>query len=357
MIFNPNLYKPDKNVSFMLTEKEIKFIREELASSKNPLIFYDDDPDGLSSFLIFYKLHREGSGIVIKSAPKVDMKFMRKVDELNPDKIFVLDVPMIEQEFVDKAKRPIFHIDHHTPQNLKNVHYYNPKIRDPDCYIPTSRMAYQINPKELWIATVGCLADYHMPDFIEEFIEKYPHLLSKKTTIPDAVYNYPVGTLVRIFSFLLKGPFSEVKKSIKILTRIKDPEELLQQTTAQGKYVYKRYESINKKYEALLKQSKKYVTRSKVLLFPYSENQWSFTADLSNQLAARYPKKVIIIARSKGGQKKCSLRARSIIDKPLERALVGISGYGGGHPMACGAVIDEKDWDRFLKNFKRELKC
>lgn len=353
----PNFYKLDKNVSFMLTDKEVKFVKEELASSKNPLFFYDDDPDGLSSFLIMYKLHREGTGIVIKSAPKVDMKFMRKVDELNPDKIFVLDVPMIEQEFVDKVKRPIFHIDHHNPHNLKKVHYYNPRIKDPDAYIPTSRMAFQINPAELWIATVGCLADYHMPDFIDKFIEKYPHLLPKKTTISDAVYNYPVGKLVRIFSFILKGPFSEVKKSIKILTRIKSPEELLDQTTAQGKYIYKRFESINKRYESLLKQTKKHVTRSKILLFPYSESQWSFTADLSNELSAKYPKKVIIIARKKDGKMKCSLRAKINIADALEKALVGIKGYGGGHPNACGAVIDENDWERFLKNFRNELKC
>ena len=341
----------------MLTKKEISFIRKELAAAKNPLFIYDDDPDGLSSFLIMYKLHREGHGMVNKMSPKIDIRFMRKVDELNPDKIFVLDVPMIDQEFVDKAKRPIFHIDHHNPHNLKKVHYYNPRIKDKDAYIPTSRMAYQVNPKELWIATVGCLADYHMPDFIEKFIEKYPHLLPKKTTISDAVYNYPVGKLVRIFSFLLKGPFSEVKKSIKILTRIKTPDEILDCKTSQGKYVYKRFERINKRYESLLKQTKKHVTRSKILLFPYSENQWSFTADLSNELSAKYPKKVVIIARKKGNEMKCSLRAKSRIDLALKQALVGINGYGGGHPNACGAVINEEDWDRFLKNFKEELKC
>ena len=53
---------------------------------------------------------------------------------------------------------------------------------------------------------------------------------------------------------------------------------------------------------------------------------------------------------------KCSLRGKTPIAKELEKALVGISGYGGGHPNACGAVIKEEDWNRFLKNFKREIK-
>ncbi|HLC89101.1 MAG TPA: DHH family phosphoesterase [Candidatus Nanoarchaeia archaeon] len=340
----------------MLTKTEVQFIQEELATAKNPLFFYDDDPDGLCSFILLYSLHREGTGIVVKSAPKLDLKFYRKVEELKPDKIFVLDVPLLDQEFVDKAKLPIIYIDHHQVQQLQNVHYYNPHIKDPDAYIPTTRMAFQINPEGLWIATIGCLADYHMPDFIEQFIEKYPHLLPKKTTIPEAVYHYPVGKLVKMFSFLLKGMFSDVKKSVKILTRIKDPSELLGQTTAQGRFLYKQFEKINLKYEALLEQAKRSATRSKILLFSYTENQWSFTSELSNELLALYPQKIVIIARRKSEEMKCSFRAMFPIDKSLERALVGIRGYGGGHPNACGAVVKEEDWVQFLKNFKQELK-
>ncbi|MBU1623100.1 MAG: DHH family phosphoesterase [Nanoarchaeota archaeon] len=339
----------------MLTPKQVKFIQDELASAKNPLFIYDDDPDGLCSFILFYKVHREGKGIIVKSAPNVDLKFMRKVEELNPDKIFVLDVPMMEQDFVDQAKRPVFWIDHHQPQQLKKVHYYNPKIKDPSAYIPTSRMAFQINPQELWIATVGCIADYHMPDFIEQFIEQYPQLLDEKCDLPTALYKKPIGKLVRIFSFLLKGPLYDVRKSVKILTRLKSPDEIMEQKTSQGRYLYKRFEMINQRYEPLLKQAKKHVNRSKILLFPYSESHWSFTADLSNELSCTYPQKVIIIARKKGGEMKCSLRAKVQIDQALEKALVGISGYGGGHPNACGAVIKEEDWKQFLVNFKREL--
>lgn len=341
----------------MLSEQDITFIREELASAKNPLFFYDDDPDGLCSFLLLYKLHREGTGIVVKSAPKLDLKFYRKVEELNPDKIFILDLPLVEQEFVDKAKRPVFYLDHHQPQELKNVNYYNPRCNDANAYLPTSFMAYQINPQELWIAAVGCLADYYMPDFIGQFIEKYPQLLDGLTDLPTALYQKPVGKLIRVFSFLLKGKLSEVKKSVKVLSRIKEPEELLNQTSAQGRFLYKRFEKINQKYELLLSQAKKQVSRSRILLFFYTENQWSFTSDLSNELSSLYPKKIIIIARKKSGEMKCSIRARINIDTILERALKGIGGYGGGHPQACGAVVKEEDWELFLQNFKRELKC
>ena len=342
----------------MLTKKEAEKLREELNNAQNPLFFYDGDPDGICSFILLYKMHREGKGVMLKSSPKLDLRFLRKVEENYPDKIFVLDIPIIEQEFVDKVNRPIFWIDHHEPLKIKKVKYYNPRIKKPHSYIPTTRMAYQIsnNPKDLWIATVGCLADWHMPSFINEFIEKYPHLLSEKKDLNHAVYQQPIGKLVRIFFFLLKGPTSEVNKSIKILTRIKSPDEILEQKTAQGKFIYRHYEKINKYYEELIKDAQKKVTQSKLFLYNYSENKHSFTVELANELTNLYPDKVILIARKKGDQMKCSLRAKTNIRDPLKRALEGIQGYGGGHENACGTVIKEGSWDQFLKNLKKEIK-
>ncbi len=340
----------------MLTEKEVKFLKQELSSAKNPLFIYDGDADGLASFLLLYRINREGRGHVLKASPKVDINMLRKVNEYNSDKIFILDIPKVEREFVDKAKRPIFWIDHHHPINLKNVHYYNPRLKDPDAYIPTSRMAYQISQNDLWIATVGCLADWHLPDFIEKFSKQYPNLLPKVKDLKDAVYKQKVGKLVKLFFFLLKGKHHDVTKSIKILTRIKSPEEILQQTTSQGNFLYKRFQKINQMYEEMLKEAKKSVTKEKVVVFYYTEKQWSFTTNLANELTVLYPKKVIIVCRKRSGQMKCSLRAQKEILPAVEKALQGVEGYGGGHKNACGAVIHEDDWDQFLNKFTEGVK-
>ncbi|PIN75453.1 hypothetical protein COV17_03880 [Candidatus Woesearchaeota archaeon CG10_big_fil_rev_8_21_14_0_10_36_11] len=341
----------------MLTEKQVKFIREELATAKNPLFFYDDDADGISSFLLLYRIHREGKGVILKTSPKLDMRLFRKVEELNPDKIFVLDVPIIDQEFIDAVKRPIFWIDHHQPLQRENVHYFNPRIDNPNAYIPTTRMAWQISQREedFWIAGIGVLGDYAMPDFIDEYRKMYPQLIQKKTDLPKTIFTQPISVLIKMFFFFLKGPTSDVRKSVSILSKVKSPDEILQQETPRGRYLYKRFEKLNEKYMELLEQAKKCATRSKILLFNYAENQWSFTANLANELTVLYPKKVIIISRNKSGEMKCSLRAQFPILTALEKALVGINGYGGGHENACGAVIKVEDWDRFLEQFKKEL--
>lgn len=346
-------------IGVMLTQKQAEFVREELKTAKNPLFIHDDDADGLCSFLLLYRMIREGKGHISKTSPYLDSRTVRKVEELNPDKIIVLDIPIVAQEFIDAVKRPIFWIDHHKPLERKNIHYYNPRIENPDAYIPTTRMAYQVsqNPDDIWIAAAGCLADWHMPDFIGQFIEKYPQFLPAKTDLPTAVYQQPMGRLVKLFFFILKGPSGEVRKSIKILTRIKDPDEIFQQKTPQGRFLYKRFEEINQRYEVILKDAQKAVTKSKILLYRYTEDQWSFTVNLANELTNLYPQKVIIIARKKANEFKCSLRAHFPIDKVLEKALVGIKGYGGGHPQACGATIKAEDWERFLKQFKEEVKA
>lgn len=343
----------------MLTPKQIDFLREELKTAKNPLFIHDDDADGLCAFQLLYRIHHEGKGIPLKTSSKLDTRLIRKVQEINPDKIFVLDIPIVEQDFIDKVNVPIFWIDHHPPLQRNKVHYFNPRIADPDAYIPTTRMAWQIsqNPDDLWIAAAGCLADYHLPDFMDEFSAKYPELVpDKKADLPSLIFKSPLTPIIKFFFFIQKGPNMDVHKSLKILTKIKSPGEIFNQETSAGKFLYKRFVYINQKYEALLEQAMKKVTSSKLFLFYYSEDQWSFTANLANELTALYPQKIIVIARKKSGEMKCSLRAQTPILEPLQKALEGINGYGGGHPNACGAMVKEEDWERFLENFRREVK-
>ena len=337
----------------MLTKKQAEFIRSELETAQNPLFFHDSDGDGLGAFLVLYRIYRKGKGYALTSTSCLNKEHLRKVEEINPDKIFVLDVPLMTQEFADKANRPIFWIDHHPAQQINKVNYFNPRIKDPAAYIPTTRMAYQVSerPEDLWLAMAGCLADFYLPDFTDAFIQQYPHWLEKKEDLPTLLFKREIGQLPKLLFFLQKGPTSEVRKSIKILTRIKTPDEIFKQQTAPGRFIYQRFVKINQKFEELLAEAKKSVTKSKLVLFYYTENKWSFTNNLANELSGLYPDKNVIIARKKDDLIKCSLRGKNILST-LQQALQGINGSGGGHPDACGAVINEKDWPGFIGNFE-----
>jgi len=140
-------------------------LREELENCKNPLFFFHDDPDGLCSFLLLYRYVKEGHGKVFKAKPGLGVNFVRKVEEYMPDKIFILDIPIVDQEFIDKVKVPIVWIDHHGPYDRNNVHYFNPRVHDNNDARPTTYQCYLIAGEESWESLIGCLGDWYLPDF------------------------------------------------------------------------------------------------------------------------------------------------------------------------------------------------
>jgi single-stranded DNA-specific DHH superfamily exonuclease len=341
----------------MLTEKQINEIREELDNCKKPLFFFHDDPDGLCSFLLLYRYKMEGKGVIVKSVPKLDEKFIRKVDEYDPDKIFILDLAMVDQDFIDTVKRPVVWIDHHEPLERHNVKIFNPRIAKKSDNTPVTHTCYQVAKQDMWIAMCGCIGDWYIPPFLNGFKKEYPKLIEIDTDDPgEILFNTKLGMLVRIISFVLKGKTSDVLKCIKIFTRIESPYEILNQETSKGRFIFKRYEKINANYEELLNKAIKNVSKDKLLVFSYEENKMSFTGDLSNELLHRFPDKLIIIAREKEDEMRMSLRSKHKQLPPvLNKALEGVEGYGGGHEYACGACVKKKDFKKFTDALSKEF--
>tara|TARA_Y100000310_G_scaffold291681_1_gene319800 strand:+ start:5215 stop:6246 length:1032 start_codon:yes stop_codon:yes gene_type:complete len=342
----------------MLGEKQYKELKKELDECQRPLFFFDDDPDGLSAFLLFYRYKGEGKGIIVKTHPKLDLTLLPKVEEYNPDKIFILDVAVVEQEFVDKCKRPVIWVDHHGPSDINNVKYFNPRLKDKGKHCPTSELCYGAVKQDQWIAAVGTVADWFYTDSVKKFQKKNPKLIPEDLKkAPDVIYNSRLGTLIRVFSFILKGTTNDAMKYIKVLTRINDPEEILSQTTAQGKFIWKRFVTINELYQRLWKDARQAVGKETLVPYVYDANVMSFSADISNEMIYRNPDKVVLVARKKNGEVKGSLRCgtKRVLPPILEKSLMGIEGYGGGHEQACGFCVKEEDFYRFIANLKREL--
>ncbi|MFC1697209.1 DHHA1 domain-containing protein [Nanoarchaeota archaeon] len=340
----------------MLSEKKIIEIREELETCKRPLFFFHDDPDGVASFLLFYRFVGEGKGVIIKSHPNVSEMFVRKVEEYNPDKIFILDIAMVEQEFIDAVKVPVVWVDHHEPQKRNNVKYFNPRIEGNDNH-PVSYVCYKVVQQDLWISMLGCVGDWFIPDFVDEFKKSYPDLLPKEITQPDeALFGSRLGKLIKVVAFMLKGTTQQAMKCVKIMTRIKTPYEILNKETPAGKFIYNKFEDINGIYEELMDEIKKIVKEDKVLVYTYKHARYSFTKDISNELLYLFPEKIIIIAREKSGEMRMSLRSKHInIPKILDKALIDIEGYGGGHEHACGACVKVEDFEYFINSIRDSI--
>ncbi len=340
------------------SEKQLEELRAIFDSSHRPVILFDDDADGVASFLLIYKHIREGKGLPVKNAPELGPELAMKVNDYSPDIVIIVDVPIVSQDFIDQVKTRVVWIDHHPVIERKGIEYYNPRIEDADDNRPTSYWVYKVLKENLWIAMVGIIGDWFLPEkeVLDDFIKSYPELLSIEITKPEvALHTSKLGELIKIISFNLKGKASDVIKSVKVLTRIKEPDEILEQKTGQGRFLHKKYDRLKSKYDELMSQIK-VSPEDKLVVFVYKSPDYSFSAEISNELIYRHPDKLILVVWEYNGEYKCSLRSTRIKLPPLiEKALDGVTGYGGGHDHAAGACVKINDFDRFVSNIRKQL--
>jgi single-stranded DNA-specific DHH superfamily exonuclease len=357
----------------MLTNKEVKEIREHLEKAQNPLFFFDNDPDGLCSFLLLQRYAGKGKGVPIKSFPGMVEGYFRKVIELNPDYIFILDKPIVSEGFFSEARKrniPIVWIDHHfiDRNNVPEfVHYYNPLFSENIKEIekndeipigePVTYLCYHIaNKKEdLWIAVVGCASDSYFPDLYDEFKKMYPDLAldkdfsGKQTNAQKAfeiVYGSPFGKIVKLFSFGLKDSVTNVIFLLKYLMKIKNPYEILEENE-QNYLLHKRFREINRRYEKLIeKAGKNFMEERKVLFFSYG-GELSISSDLANELSYMFKDKVIVVAYLTGVKANVSVRGKNIRESVLKVVSELEDATGGGHKDAVGCKVRVEDLDFF----------
>jgi single-stranded DNA-specific DHH superfamily exonuclease len=340
----------------MIPESKIQEIRTYLEKSENPLFFFDDDADGLCSYLLLQKKYDKGHGIAVKTGPVLDTKYLNKVEEYCPDLVVVLDKSSITQEFIENVHVPIVWIDHHPVMNKKGVHYYNSKKYTKGVAEPTTAICYEVTKQDLWIAAAGSLADWYIPKFMNEAVKAYPDLIPKTKEVTDVLFKSEFGKLINKLSFLLKGSTTEVKKRIYSLSKIETPYELLKPETSRGKFLARALEKPEREYKIMLEKAKEVASNDKILLYTYPSTKNSYTAELSNEITYLFPDKLVIIAREKSGEMKMSLRSMNInIPEILENALKDVKGYGGGHEHACGSVVSLDDFNHFLDNIRNQI--
>ncbi|MEK6937191.1 MAG: DHH family phosphoesterase [Nanoarchaeota archaeon] len=340
----------------MIKEEELNEIKSYLEKAENPLVFFDDDHDGLTSYILLKKSYEKIHGVVVKGGMKEEEIYNRKIEEYRPDFIFVLDRAEISQELIDSVNVPLILIDHHPVIERKGIKYFNPRKNDENDTRPVSYWCYQLVKNNLWIALVGIIGDYCYPkELIENF--EYKELLNGHEKIEDILYDSELGMLVRLFNFILKGTTTQVRKNIIMLLSVKDPYEILQKKTAKGKFLFNYFEKIEKEYQKLVDKAKRNVTEDKVLLFTYPDNKLSLSASVSDKLKYLYPDKLVIVAREKEDYMAVSLRSNDIVlPQLLKKSFEGLDGYGGGHDKAAGASINRLDFMKFINNIRKNVK-
>ena len=331
-------------------------IKELLDKAENPLVFFDDDPDGLCSYMLLMKYLKRGNGIVVKNSPTLDENYVIMVRQHCPDLVVVVDKPIISQEFVDKINVPIVWIDHHPVVDIKGVNYFNPRFLDEGDERPTTYWCYKLVNGEKWVALLGIIADWSLEDF-DELSRDYKELFDNvRITNPnDALFNTRFGELIKIVAFCLKGGAKESYKFIGLMMGVNHPLEILEKSTENGRKICEKFEKLNKIYTWLLEQAMK-LKDEKMVVFNYVNDGYSFTGDLANELMYGTKAKMVFVGREDNGEIKASVRNRLSgvdLNKAVRGAIKGLNGYGGGHKHAAGCCVKKSDFDEFIERLKK----
>jgi single-stranded DNA-specific DHH superfamily exonuclease len=346
----------------MLSAEKLAEIRELLEKAQNPLFFFDNDIDGLASFLLLQRFRNRGKGVAIKSFPELSEDYSRKLHELKPDYIFVIDKPLIEKGFREAASQlgmPIVWIDHHPVPSYTTepgISYFNPMNEKTPSNEPTSYLCYLATKKkeDEWIAVMGCISDWFIPEFAESFSKEYPDLLPFTQDPGRALYQTELGKIIKMLSFALMDRTTIVVQMLKNLLTLKNPRELLEFTPKTAS-IHQRYNQINRKYEKLVEKAREIgANKSKLLFFQYG-GELSLSGAVANELLYYHKEKMIVVAYIKGARANIAIRGVGDVRQFAIKAIEGMQGSCEGHKSSLGGTVSVEDLPKFRDNLLKAL--
>ena len=344
----------------MIPLKQLQEIRDHLEASQNPLFFFDNDVDGLCAFLILQRAIGRGKGVAIKSFPDLKERYVRKVEELNPDAIFILDKAELSKEFAEAVEEkgiPMIWIDHHetkTPKEIigKTSYYTSYPSAEPTTYIAQKVFNRQ---EDLWLAILGCIGDVYMPDFAEDFEKISPELFNSKISAFDVLNSTEIGKMVRMLNFGLMDSITNVVQLIKYLFKAKNAYDLLEENQY-TKQFHKRYTQLNEFFNKQVEKAESQLdTSSPIIFFTYSGNT-SMSSEIANRLSYNHQDKLVIVAFKRPEKANISIRGKNALEI-TKKAIENIEGAtGGGHVEATGAMVPIDDFEKFKEKIYSFLK-
>jgi len=334
----------------MLSKQELEEIRNILERSQNPLFLFDNDGDGLSSFLILKKSLDRGKGFFIKSFPELDPAYLKKADEFNSDIVVVLDYGMISKDFIEAAQEKnleVMAIDHHDVPKINEINFFTSyPTKEPTSYICQK----VFNQKQTeWLALIGCISDVFLPEFHENITKEFPELTNGKKDPLDILFTTELGKIAMIMNFGLKDTTTNVMKLIRFTESCNSPQDFLSETK-ENKYWHEKYaRSMN----FIKKMAEKAKTHDNKIILEYS-GETSMSSEISNFVLQQNRDKLIAVIYKKSGTCNVSLRGKKakIILEKIIKELPNIT--GGGHAEACGARVPTDDLERFKEIFLKE---
>lgn len=375
-------------------DKKILEVRESILEANSPLMLFDSDTDGTTSYLQLKKLKKSIIGYPLSKDIERQKELITGID-FDYDLVILFDIPFMEDEVLELFNgKKIIWADHH-PTNSKeliekyDILHLNPLNYDENDNRPSSFLAYRVSGLEenLFYAALGSVADFYLLDVLKDFYNKFPNEFNLLFKITDE-------KRVEIFDFIDKYPFNdektrderaywikyltygsrliEWKNLIDFLYKLKDKEEMIRALRMIEKMspidirvemncgkgiLFEDYIHMTKKYKKILKKALD-KAKERYFIFEYKSGL-GYTKTLSEELSFLLEKTDVVLVcfiKDGGSSYHCSIRGKNtIVNEIVVDAINGLDGRAGGHPYAAGVSVSKEDFPVFKERTVKKL--
>lgn len=291
-------------------------------ATRETTIFFHGDADGCcSAALLILALGKRAKKLV----PVLEPSDLKKKRIPKKGGVVFLDLGTVTREMVNPETTMV--IDHHLGHRLPCVHV-NPTLDGHRAY-PASYLVYLMFGGPKSVARAGCVGDWFLPPGVKGPIER-------------AYYKSKSGRVARAIdsTCALLGEKGAIL-SVESLLRGKI-----------GRTMQRCLETVTCEVDRVIEGGLKTEGRLASLVFSSRHRIKSQVAQL---LKVRHKRKIVFVGQLTEGMVKFSMRegTRHVnLDSTVRKCLKRLRGGGGGHYMAVGGWVDEKDFDRFMERLK-----
>jgi len=332
-------------------EKTKKF----LSSIDKYSLVYHKDSDGVCSAVLLSKILKNPDFQSPNDLPSIEIskELFKKVNQY-PKAVFV-DLAIDQLNFQDIKTKTLV-VDHHVTKNnlnqvTDNFVHVNPRLKDPDIYIPASYLVYKIlekmkkNVKKYsWIASVGIVGDRGTKN-CKDIIE-----LTQKQNKMDIKELDFISNLIEA-SKGVKGIMG-ISEAYNIFYESESPVDIVNSKLI--RYYHKYQKEINNLMTDFDYHSE-YFPETNSYLYEI-QSRYNVSGVLSTKISEKNPDAAFFIYKTRNYlfvSARCQT-SRINVGKILKELSEGM-GKGGGHPQAAGASVPKKYSEEFLERLRSYL--
>ena len=371
-----------KNLNEWIEQAE-SIIKKVKKGEKICLVFHDDSDGCCSAALFSILIHNliDDYPVLfpIVGIENINSQFLRRMQNFNPDFVFVFDISA-KPEDLDDLKG--FILDHHIffeIESRNSMPYLNPHHfeKDDEKAPPTSYMVYLIlkkffpHEKVAWVAGIGITEDHRVEickDVFKKIREETPELLKveriDQKNVEKSLFG-ELGDMVRS-GRMLKG-VEGAKTATLALVECKDrPDKLINGLTQHSLALRRFYDKVSyetQNYISDVEKNARFYKKGKVIVYEQQHTKLrGLTSFIADKIRQKYPEWIsYVINKEYGGKAKISIRLEqekrdenlvSIIEKIKEKIPTI---RGGGHKAAIGVVLNYEDVYEFEREFLKLL--